>query len=162
VLRFRQAAATLAADGIATVFVGAAPQEAGGPAAHARLQLLPALPQADLAALMRGARLVLANGGSTLLQAIACGRACVAAPIAGDQRQRIGRCAAAGVAIAAPLQAEALAEAARALWRDPARLQGLAARAAALGLADGVEMAVQALADLVPATSRPAAASPAT
>ena len=43
------------------------------------------LPQDELAELMRAARLVVANGGSTLLQAIACGSACIAVPIAKDQ-----------------------------------------------------------------------------
>ena len=52
-------------------------------------------------ALMRGARLVVTNGGSTLLQAIACGAACVAVPIARDQVERIRRCVAAGVAVEA-------------------------------------------------------------
>jgi spore coat polysaccharide biosynthesis predicted glycosyltransferase SpsG len=106
------------------------------------------LPQADLAALMRGARLVIANGGSTLLQAIACGAAVVAAPIAGDQRERIRACAASRVAVeAAPHAADLTAKAQKLLEDEPARA-ALAARAAALELADGIDIALDALASL--------------
>jgi hypothetical protein len=90
--QFLMAAGNLAAAGFATTFVGPTQDAGGGGRAGApspaRLACVAALPQAELAALMRGARLVIANGGSTLLQAIACGAPCVAAPIAGDQRER--------------------------------------------------------------------------
>ncbi len=112
-------------------------------------QLLGPLPQAELAELMRGARLIIANGGSTLLQSIACGRACVAVPIAGDQAERIGRCVDAGVAVAAPLAADAMVKIAADLWNDGARLDGLAGRAVALGLADGVDVALRAMTALL-------------
>ena len=100
-LQFLGAARDLATAGFATTFVGplagsgVAPG-AGAAASSPALRCVDALPQSDLAALMRGARLIIANGGSTLLQAIACGAPCVAAPIARDQRERIRRCAAAG------------------------------------------------------------------
>jgi spore coat polysaccharide biosynthesis predicted glycosyltransferase SpsG len=106
------------------------------------------LPQAELAALMRGARLVIANGGSTLLQAIACGAPCVAAPIAGDQRERIRACAAAGVAVEAAAHATDLEAKARKLLEDEPARAALARRAAALKLADGVDVALDALASL--------------
>jgi spore coat polysaccharide biosynthesis predicted glycosyltransferase SpsG len=149
---FFTAARNLAAAGFATAFVGPA-QNAGSEqrpdaANLAQLTCVAALPQADLAALMRGARLVIANGGSTLLQAIACGAACVAAPIAGDQRERIRACVAAGVAVrAAPLAADLEGKARRLLEDETARA-ALAHRAAALELADGVEVALAALAAL--------------
>jgi UDP:flavonoid glycosyltransferase YjiC (YdhE family) len=150
--QFLTAARNLAAAGFATTFVG--PTEDGGAAERpgaqslARLACIAALPQADLVALMRGARLVIANGGSTLLQAIACGAPCVAAPIAGDQRKRIRACAAAGVAVEAAAHAADLeAKARRLLEDDPARA-ALARRAAALELADGIDVALDALASL--------------
>jgi UDP:flavonoid glycosyltransferase YjiC (YdhE family) len=111
--------------------------------------LLGSLPQAELAGLMRGARLTIANGGSTLLQSIACGRACVAVPIAGDQAERIRRCVDLGVAVAAPLAADAMVKIAADLWRDGGRLDALARRAAALGLADGVDVALRAMTALL-------------
>jgi hypothetical protein len=149
--QFLTAAENLAAAGFATTFVGPTQDGDAGerPAASlARLECIPALPQADLAALMRGARLVIANGGSTLLQAIACGAPCVAAPIAGDQRERIRACAAAGVAVeAAPHAADLEVKARRLLEDEPART-ALGARAAALELADGVDVALDALENL--------------
>jgi UDP-glucoronosyl and UDP-glucosyl transferase len=157
--QFLAAARCLAAAGFATTFVG--PTEGSGvassdgastssdAAAMAALRCVDALPQSELAALMRGARLVIANGGSTLLQAIACGAPCVAAPIAGDQRERIRRCAAAGVALEAAPSAADLATKARALLEDEPARTALARRAAKLGLADGVEVALDALANFV-------------
>jgi hypothetical protein len=146
--QFLTAAEGLAAAGFATIFVGPMPGAGAGERTGARLaglRSVPALPQAELAALMRGARLVIANGGSTLLQAIACGAPCLAAPIAGDQLERIRACAAAGVALeAAPQAADLLAKARGLLEDEPARA-ALAGRAAALELADGVDVALDAL-----------------
>ena len=147
--QFLTAAGNLAAAGFATTFVGPA-QDAGddarpGTASPPLLAFVAALPQADLAALMRGARLVIANGGATLLQAIACGAPCVAAPIAGDQRERIRACAAAGVAVEAAPHAADLEAKARSLLEDEPARAALAQRAAALELADGVQIALDAL-----------------
>ncbi len=95
--QFMAAALALAARGVATVYVG--PTDAVTIAASRQPNWHPlgSLPQADLAELMRSARLVVANGGSTLLQAIACGNACIGVPIAKDQIERTRRCVAAGV-----------------------------------------------------------------
>jgi glycosyl transferase family 1 len=156
--QFLAAARSLAAAGFATTFVG--PREDSGVASSdgagagtgagagaAPLRCVDVLPQAELVALMRGARLVVANGGSTLLQAIACGVPCVAAPIAGDQRERIRRCAAAGVALEAAPSAADLETKARALLEDEPARAALARRAAQLELADGIEVALAALAN---------------
>jgi hypothetical protein len=157
---FLQVARRLAALGVDTVLVGrvgtpsavteAAPGgSALGSAAGSRAQLLGPLPQAELAELMGGARLIIANGGSTLLQSIACGRASMAVPIAGDQAERIRRCVDAGVAVAAPLAADDMVKIAADLWRDGGRLDALAGRAVALGLADGVDVALRAMTALL-------------
>jgi hypothetical protein len=114
----------------------------------ARLRCFDSLPQADLADLMSHARLIVTNGGSTLLQAIACGGACIAAPIAADQPQRIRRCVAAGVAVAAELSAASILRAAGKLLRDESARTALGRRAANLKLANGVEIALNALAHL--------------
>ncbi len=155
--QFLGAAQGLAAAGIETIFVGRVDEPATVTAATPsgksesvqRLRLMNPLPQADLALLMRGARLVVVNGGSTLLQSIACGKPCVAAPIAGDQQERIRRCVNAGVVIAATLDSGAMLQAALDLWRNEPRLDALAGRAIALGLTDGVEVALRALDTLV-------------
>ncbi len=141
---FLQAARELAARGVQTVFVGRA-QSTPAPG----LRLTGSLPQGELAAWMRGARLIIANGGSTLLQSIACGKACVAVPMAGDQARRIRRCVDVGAAVAAPLAADGIVRIAADLWGDGARLDALAGRALALGLADGVDVAVGAMAALL-------------
>ena len=143
---FLAAAAALAAAGEPVIYVGPAWRAA---AASATLGGRASLPQADLAELMRAARLVVANGGSTLVQAIACGAPCVAAPIAKDQAARIRRAAAAGVARGTTLGAGAIGQEAKRLLRDPAALAALAARAAAAKFADGNAVAVAALAGLI-------------
>ncbi len=141
--QFLAAARGLAALGVDTILVGREPAPSDLAAAH--LKLLGMVPQSALAQLMRGARLVIANGGSTLLQAIACGKPCIAVPIAGDQDERVRRCEAAGAARGAPLDAAAIQAAAVALLEDAPALAELRGRAVALKLADGVEVAVRAL-----------------
>jgi predicted glycosyltransferase len=113
-----------------------------------RLRCFSSLPQADLAELMSHARLVVTNGGSTLLQAIACGCACIAAAIAEDQPKRIERCVAAGVAVAAELTSASMLRASGKLLRDEAARAALGLRAANLKLANGVEIALNALSHL--------------
>jgi predicted glycosyltransferase len=156
---FMAAARALAAGGVATVYVG--PSSANGDSGagagavaiaalrEPNLHLLGPLPQAELAELMRSARLIVTNGGSTLLQSIACGSACIAVPIAKDQAERTRRCVAAGVAAAATLDAASMVRAADRLLQDEPQRAALAERAAHLELADGVEIAVQALCALV-------------
>jgi UDP:flavonoid glycosyltransferase YjiC (YdhE family) len=58
--------------------------------------------------LIRGARLVISNGGDTLLQVLACRRPCIAVPIAADQPHRIACCVNAGVVAVSKLDAYTL------------------------------------------------------
>jgi predicted glycosyltransferase len=145
--KFLAAAHSLADSGL-TVFVGPGARDKGT-ADAGPLRGFNALPQADLAALMGGARLVITNGGSTLLQAIACGRACIGVPIAQDQPQRIQRCVEAGVARAAKLDAMSMVQAAGELLRDESARAALARRASELQLADGIDVAIAALIQLM-------------
>jgi glycosyltransferase involved in cell wall biosynthesis len=152
--RFLAAGRALAARGVATVYVGPGDADPSGVREidsniEPNWHRLGPLPQAQLAELMDAARLIVANGGSTLLQAIACGKACVAVPIAKDQAERIRRCVAARVAVAAPLDADGMVQAAERLLHDEPQRAALAARASHLGLADGVEVAIQALSRLI-------------
>jgi glycosyltransferase involved in cell wall biosynthesis len=142
--QFLRAAQALARGGTAVRYVGpagAAAEQVPSP----RFSALGPLPQAELAELMRGARLIVVNGGSTLLQAIACGAACVAVPIAGDQRERIRRCVAAGVAVEAPLAADSIVSKSQELLRNESLRAELAEHARGLALADGVAVALSAL-----------------
>jgi spore coat polysaccharide biosynthesis predicted glycosyltransferase SpsG len=166
--QFMAAARALAMSGVPTVYVGpvGAARSAGAPGAVgsalasgsgadsidapvSNWHALGPVPQADLAELMRSARLIIANGGSTLLQAIACGSACIAIPIAKDQAERTRRCVAAGVAVAAARDSAHMVQAAERLLQDEGQRAALAGRAAHLGLADGVEVALQSLARLL-------------
>jgi hypothetical protein len=143
---FVAAAQALAAQGVSCVVVGVL---AGQEPPSDSLRMLAPLPQPQLMQLMHGARLLVTNGGSTLLQGIAMGCACIGVPIAKDQPQRIERCVAAGVARSAPLAAAPMAGAAAVLWRDEAARCLLVQRAAALRLKDGIEIALQGLERLI-------------
>ena len=135
--------------------VGArAPGDGAIASGRSRLRSLESLPQSELGEWMRGASLIVTNGGSTLLQAIACGKPCIAVPIAGDQAQRILRCESAGVAIAAPLNAAAMITTATELLRDEPRVHALVGRTVALGLEDGIEVALRALTALISTPQR--------
>jgi ADP-heptose:LPS heptosyltransferase len=100
------AARGIARRGYPTVLVGVAPNDDGTELTN--LRLAPRLPMDQLLELIRGARMVISNGGDTLLQVLACRRPCIAVPIAGDQAHRIACCVNAGIAIGAPLDANAL------------------------------------------------------
>jgi len=152
--RFLAAASALAGAGTPTLYVGPTSSAAATAAIAAtattaarmrELRLRPVLPQRDLAELMRGARLVVANGGSTLLQAIACGAPTIGVAIAKDQNARIRRCVTAGVAATARLEGAAISDLAQTLLRNDAARSALILAAARLGLADGIEIAVGAI-----------------
>jgi UDP:flavonoid glycosyltransferase YjiC (YdhE family) len=114
-------------------------------AADAQLIALPRLPADELIALLRHAQVVVTNGGATLLQAMACGAACIAVPIAGDQPERIRRCVRAGVALNAPLAESAMAAQAAALLENAGQRAALVESCRQLKLADGLAIAVQGL-----------------
>jgi len=130
---------------------GAAAQRPSGKGleVNPRLRCFNSLPQADLADLMSGARVIMANGGSTLLQAIACGGACIAIPIAQDQAMRVQRCVEAGVALRAELDAASMVRVARKLLGDESARASLARRASELKLANGIKVALNALSHLI-------------
>ncbi len=117
------AARAIARRGVPTLLVGADAAGAGAsPAAF--LRVAPRLPPAELIELIRTARLVVCNGGDTLLQVLACGLSCVAVPIAHDQAHRIDRCVWAGLAVRAELSAHAIESAALAALERGRRADG--------------------------------------
>jgi glycosyltransferase involved in cell wall biosynthesis len=118
------------------------------------LHLLETLPNAQLMGLLRDARVAVINGGSLLLQALAQRTPCVAAPIAQDQPARIEACASRGYCRATTLDAPALVRGAADLLEDDSERASLQARLAALNLRNGVDVAVEAIARLVPASPR--------
>jgi hypothetical protein len=104
------AATRLARRGQPTLLVGPDADDRGEQAAL--LRVAPRLPPAELIELIRTARLVVCNGGDTLLQVLACARPCVAVPIAHDQAARIACCVRAGLAVRAELHPRAIESAA--------------------------------------------------
>jgi hypothetical protein len=98
---------------------------------------------------MRSSRLVLANGGSTLMQGIACANACVAVPIARDQIRRIRQCVQHLVAVAAALDSADMVRTVNALLNDEPARAALARRAADLNLSDGIDISLRALEQLI-------------
>lgn len=109
------AALRLARSGHPTLLVGLEGQVSDG---RPGLRHCAHLPIRELAALLARARVVVANGGDTLLQALSFQRICVAAPLAQDQIGRIRHCADAGIATGVELDERAVACAADELLRD--------------------------------------------
>jgi glycosyltransferase involved in cell wall biosynthesis len=109
------------------------------------LRLMPRIGPEEVQHLLAEATLVVSNGGTTLVHALAHGRAIVTVPLAGDQDRRIRRAARLGIVVSAPRDAEQIATEAAALLQDPARRAAMAARIAGLGFANGVDEAVSAL-----------------
>ena len=136
------AAARAIARRMPVLLVGAV----GGVSEVTGLRVVPRLPLVDLCELIRAARLVVSNGGDTLLQALACGRPCVAMPIAHDQAARIERCVQAGLAVGVPLETQAIESAVLRVLDDGAGNATVPARQA---VRNCLEQAVSALEDLL-------------
>jgi hypothetical protein len=143
-LAFREAAARIAAQGHDVVLVGA-PRNESDARSPDLLRVLPPLPMADLVALMRQARMVVGNGADTLLQAMACGKACVAVPMAPDQVDRLHRLAAAGFDVAAPIEAVAIERRVLELLHDENARRTLAEKARSLNIRDAMGTVVDAV-----------------
>lgn len=115
------------------------------------VRVVGAVPNGELMALLQRATLAVTNGGTLLVQSLLQGTPCVAAPIAGDQAQRIAPYAAAGCVRAVALEREAIAGAARALLAERSQLQRMRAAIGALDLRNGVDVAVAAIRDMLAA-----------
>jgi UDP:flavonoid glycosyltransferase YjiC (YdhE family) len=139
------AAARLATLGHQIMLVG--PKRPASPQ-HSLLSHVPRLPMADLTALIQQARLVVTNGGDTLLQTLACARACVASAIAGDQVARIQKCVAAGLVVGSRLDARELERAALTLLNDDTRRAGQLAKLERTPIINGIGAAVDAISAL--------------
>jgi spore coat polysaccharide biosynthesis predicted glycosyltransferase SpsG len=112
------------------------------------LKYVPRVPMTELTALMKQAQIVVTNGGDTLLQTLACAKACVATAIAGDQDHRIAKCEAAGVILRSSLNAHALERAALSLLSDERRRGSQLDLLSRLGIKNGMNLAVDAISTL--------------
>jgi UDP:flavonoid glycosyltransferase YjiC (YdhE family) len=129
--------------GSAVVLTGRA-QDSGG-SDMAGLTLLPRISPEEVQHALAGARVVVSNGGTTMVHALAHGRPLVAVPLAADQGRRIRRAVKLGAVASARPTADAIAAAASSLLEDAERRQDMARRIAELGIRNGVEEAVAAL-----------------
>jgi UDP:flavonoid glycosyltransferase YjiC (YdhE family) len=111
----------------------------------APLRLMPRIGPEEVQHLLAEARLVVSNGGTTLVHSLAHGRAIVTVPLAGDQDRRIRRAARLGIVVAAPREAGRIASEAVDLLNDAARREAMVRRGAEMGFANGVGEAVGAL-----------------
>lgn len=149
---FARWGAAIAAAGFRVLFV-AGPAFAAPGTSSSGWRLVRGVSGGALRVLLERSRLVLVNGGDTLLQALALGKPCVAVPIAGDQAARIERCAQLET-ISAPLQRAsasadinenaALDECLR-LLRDDTACAALAIRAKASGFEDAMPALIERL-----------------
>jgi hypothetical protein len=150
---FGELAAAIATDGRRPLLcVG------GEPAAHLRtrtpsLRVAPLLPNATLMALIERATLVVSGTGHIAEQVACFGTPLVAVTVTPEQRERAGRLAALGVAVAAPQDVARAAAIARALAADTARLAALREASQARGLRNGLPAAAEALVEALDAAA---------
>jgi hypothetical protein len=138
------ARAFVAATGeVAVVLTGRAEAPLVGEARE--LRLLPRIRPEEVQHLLAAAKLVVSNGGTTMIHALAHRRPLVAVPLASDQRRRIRLAVRLGVAATAPHSAYAIAGVAAALLEDTAGRDEMTRRVAALGVTNGAPEAVAAL-----------------
>ena len=137
----------VAATGEAAVVLTGRP---GAPAAgeSSGPRLLPRVAPGEVQHLLAGAKLVVSNGGTTMVHALAHGRPLVAVPLASDQQRRIRLAVKLGVAATAQRSPQSIAAEAASLMLDVARRELMTRRIAELGITNGVEEAVAALAAL--------------
>jgi ADP-heptose:LPS heptosyltransferase len=112
---------------------------------------IPSLSHGEMSDLVHDADVLVINGGTTLSQALALKKPCIAVPIADDQPPRIRRCAKERLVVHGTLDADAICGEALNLLDDPGRRGELVARLTALGLTNGAESAAGALERLLPA-----------
>lgn len=143
-----ETAIRLARAGYAVVLLASTLDQGGAQALPSSLVTLPRQDIAVTAELIRGARLVVCNGGDTLLQALASGIPCVAAAMVPDQVTRLRRLQQAGADLACPLEAGALVSAALQKLEDPQACRDAVAAGNALGLRNGMPETLAALAAL--------------
>lgn len=141
---FATVAQRLARRGCPVVLVGVTEWLEAGSGLH----LVPRIPMDELCGLICGARMVISNGGDTLLQALACRRACVGVPVARDQYRRVARCADNGLIAAARLDVRAIESAAIGLLENDDARGELEARIARHRMDNAMEMVLGALGTL--------------
>jgi len=140
--QFAEWGAALAARGHRVVFV-AGPSFAAELPQTNHFKVVRGVAGGALHALLARSKAVLVNGGDTLLQALALDKPCIAIPIAGDQAERIARCAAQGVLLSP--RVEDVVETCERVLIDASVRSDLAAHRHALALQDALPGIIQRL-----------------
>jgi UDP:flavonoid glycosyltransferase YjiC (YdhE family) len=150
---FGQAATQLARGGLPTLAIGV---RAAAPAIA-----IDEIPNAQLMGLLAASRVALLAGGSLLVQALALDTPTLALPLQDEQAARVRWLAKAGaVRVAVHRDPRFLAESLRALADDADARAGLRQACRALGLDNGLDAMVEALAELAGLSRNPDRASP--
>lgn len=139
-----EAARRLAVRGYPMIVVGV-PKLESTEIQTVELRLTPRIPMAMLGELIRRARLVISNGGDTLLQTLACNRACLAIPIAGDQPHRIEKCVQASLAMSATLDSDDIERVALSLLENAGQRRRLEHNSTQAGITNAMEGALATL-----------------
>jgi hypothetical protein len=104
----------------------------------------------EFMALVDYCSLCVMGGGSVISQVLACGKTGVAVPIGRlEQNNRVDACRRLGTVVASPPEPMAMAQRVIDLYRDTERKETMIARAATLGIVNGVNLAIRALEELV-------------
>ena len=139
-----EAARRLAVRGYPVIVVGV-PKLESNEIQTVELRLSPRIPMATLGELIRRAKLVISNGGDTLLQTLACNRACVAIPIAGDQPHRIEKCVQASLAVSATLDSADVERVALSVLENAELRERLERSSTQAGITNAMEGALETL-----------------
>jgi len=140
--RFAEWGAALAARGHRVVFV-AGPSFTAELPQTSHFKTVRSLSGGALHALLARSKIVLVNGGDTLLQALALDKPCIAIPIAGDQAERIARCATQGVVLSP--KPDAVIETCERVLADAAVRSDLASHRRRLALHDALPGIIERL-----------------
>lgn len=108
------------------------------------------IPNAALMALIQSAQMAVVGAGSLLLQTLTLGTPTLATVLARDQASRLKVLSARNAVVECPANAATLASAARNLWVDDPQRKHLQAQMRSLGLSNGLDQALEALAALLP------------
>jgi ADP-heptose:LPS heptosyltransferase len=139
-----EAARRLAVRGYPTIVIGV-PNLESNEVQTVELRLSARIPMATLGELIRRAKLVISNGGDTLLQTLACHRSCVAVPIAGDQPHRIAKCVQASLAMGAALDSDDIERVALALLENAEERLRLERNSTQAGITNALDGALETI-----------------
>lgn len=143
----------------AVVLTGSPKLTAAQLAEPAAVRLLPRISPDEVQHLVAAAEMIVGNGGTSMIHALAHGRPMVAVPLASDQLRRIRRAVRAGFVVRGPMDARGIAATAAALMNDRTGREEMQRRIAEIGISNGVGEAVAALRALARRTRPPQAAA---